>query len=226
LSTTATTSRGAGAKAAGHGFFLVLEGVEGAGKSTQARRLTSRLEEAGVPCLMAREPGGTPGGERIRDVVLDPGLELGAEAELLLYLASRAEFVSRIVRPALEAGRLVIADRYELSTLAYQGLARGLGLEKVRRLNRWATGGLTPDAVVLLRVDPSTGRRRKEGAPDRLESESGEFFRRVAEAYDELARNEPEVVVVDGDGSADDVERRVIDQLASRWPGTFDVLRR
>ncbi len=179
-----------------------------------------------MPCLMAREPGGTPGGERIRDVVLDPGLELGAEAELLLYLASRAEFVSRIVRPALEGGRLVIADRYELSTLAYQGLARGLGLEKVRRLNRWATGGLKPDAVVLLRVDPSTGRRRKEGAPDRLESESGEFFQRVAEAYDELARNEPEVVVVDGDGSADDVERRVIDRLASRWPGTFDMLRR
>lgn len=179
-----------------------------------------------MSCLMAREPGGTPGGERIRDVVLDPGLQLGAEAELLLYLASRAEFVSRIVRPALEGGRLVIADRYELSTLAYQGLARGLGLEKVRRLNRWATGGLKPDAVVLLRVDPSTGRRRKEGAPDRLESESGEFFRRVSEAYDELARNEPEVVVVDADGSADDVERRVIDRLASTWPGTFDVIRR
>ena len=219
-SITATTSSPTG------GFFLVFEGLEGAGKTTQARRLAESLEAVGVPCLLAREPGGTAGGERIRAVVLDPDLDLGAEAELLLYVASRAEFVRRIVRPALDAGRIVVADRYELSTLAYQGIARGLGLEKVRGLNDWATGGLKPHAVILLRVDPSAGRGRKEGEPDRLERESGEFFGRVAEAYDLLADMEDNVFVVDGDGSPDEVEARVLDELVARWPGTFDLLRR
>lgn len=175
---------------------------------------------------MAREPGGTPGGERIRDVVLDPGLDLGPEAETLLYLASRAEFVRRIVRPALDEGRIVVADRYELSTLAYQGIARGLGLEEVRRLNSWATGGLKPDAVILLRIDPAAGRDRKAEEPDRLERESGEFFRRVAEAYDLLAAVEADMVAVDGRGSPGEVEERVNAVLLGRWPGTFEVLRR
>lgn len=180
----------------------------------------------GRACLLAREPGGTPGGERIREVVLDPGLELGPEAELLLYLASRAEFVQRVVSPALREGRIVVADRYELSTLAYQGIARGLGLETVRELNDWATGGLRPDAVVLLRVDPGTGQGRKEGVPDRLESEPGEFFARVAEAYDLLAKTEPGVEVVEGSGSPEEVEARVQAALFRHWPGTFEVLRR
>jgi dTMP kinase len=200
--------------------------LEGAGKTTQARRLTERLEAAGVPGLMAREPGGTPGGERVRAVVLDPELDLGGEAELLLYLASRAEFVRQIVRPALREGRVVVADRYELSTLAYQGVARGLGLEAVRELNAWATGGLKPDAVILLRIDPSAGRGRKEEEPDRLERESGEFFGRVSEAYDLLARTEEDVLIVDGGGTPDEVEARVLAELAARWPGTFEVLRR
>ncbi len=224
-SITPTISRQAEGSS-GRGFFLALEGVEGAGKTTQARRLTRSLESAGVPCLMAREPGGTQGGERIRDVVLDPGLDLGPEAEALLYLASRAEFVRQIVRPALDEGRIVVADRYELSTLAYQGIARGLGLEEVRRLNSWATGGLEPDAVVLLRIDPSAGRDRKEEEPDRLERESGEFFRRVAEAYDLLASMDTRIVAVDGQGSPEEVEERVTAELVGRWPGTFEVLRR
>lgn len=179
-----------------------------------------------MPCLMAREPGGTQGGERIREVVLDPALDLGAEAEALLYLASRAEFVRQIVRPALGEGRIVVADRYELSTLAYQGIARGLGLEEVRDLNSWATGGLEPDGVILLRIEPSAGRERKDEEPDRLERESGEFFRRVAEAYDSLASMDTRIVVVDGHGSPDQVEERVIAELIGHWPGTFEVLRR
>jgi len=175
---------------------------------------------------MAREPGGTQGGERIRDVVLDPGLDLGPEAETLLYLASRAEFVRQIVRPALDEGRIVVADRYELSTLAYQGIARGLGLEKVRRLNSWATGGLEPDAMILLRIEPAAGRDRKEEEPDRLERESGEFFRQVAEAYDLLASMDTRIMAVDGQGSPEEIEQRVIAELVGRWPGTFEVLRR
>ena len=175
---------------------------------------------------MAREPGGTPGGERVRSVVLDPDLDLGGEAELLLYLAARAEFVRRIVRPALEDGRVVVADRYELSTLAYQGIARGLGLDDVRGLNDWATGGLKADAVILLQIDPSAGRRRKEEEPDRLERESSEFFGRVAQAYDLLAKTEKDVCVVDGNGTPNDVEGRVLAELTTRWPGTFGVLRR
>ena len=202
------------------GVLLVLEGVEGCGKTTQAARLRDRLAAAGVPHLLAREPGGTPGGERVRDVVLDPALELTAEAELLLLLAARAEFVRRTVRPALEEGRVVVADRYELSSFAYQGLARGLGLERVRTLNRFATGGLRADLTVVLLVDPEEGRRRREGQrPDRLESEDEAFHGAVADAYAELAATEPETVAVDGAGSPDEVERRVHEVLRERLAG-------
>lgn len=203
------------------GFFLVLEGVEGAGKSTHARRLADRLREAGVPARLAREPGGTEVGERIREVVLDPDLEMVPEAELLLLLAARAQFVREVVRPALERGEVVVADRYELSTLAYQGVARGLGLERVRALNDFATGGLAPDAVVLLRVEPEEGLRRKRGKADRMERETGPFHRRVAEAYGELVRELPGAVVVDTDASRDTVEARILQELAARWPETF-----
>lgn len=204
------------------GVLVVLEGVEGCGKSTQAARLRDRLAEAGVPHLLAREPGGTAGGERVRDVVLDPALELTAEAELLLLLAARAEFVRRKVRPALEEGRVVVADRYELSTFAYQGLARGLGLDRVRTLNRFATGGLRADLTIVLTVDPREGRRRREGQrPDRLESEDEAFHGAVADAYAELAASEAGTVSVDGTGSPDEVERRVNEVLQERLPGHF-----
>ena len=116
------------------GLFIAFEGGEGAGKSTHLRRLTERLDRLGIAHLLVREPGGTPAGERIRQIVLDPETLIFAETELLLYLASRAEFVNRVVRPALERGELVLADRFEMSTYAYQGLARGLGLERVKDL--------------------------------------------------------------------------------------------
>lgn len=204
------------------GVLVVLEGVEGCGKSTQAARLRDRLREAGVPHLLAREPGGTPGGERIRDVVLDPALELTDEAELLLLLAARAEFVRRRVGPAMAEGRVVIADRYELSTYAYQGLARGLGLERVRGLNRFATGGLKPDLTIVLVVDAEEGlRRRGDRAPDRLESEDDAFHRSVAEAYAELAASEPDTIALDGHGDPEEVERRVHRVLRERLPERF-----
>lgn len=211
-----------GERAGADGVFLAFEGVEGSGKTTQAARLADRLEAAAIARTLAREPGGTPAGERVRELILDPGLELGAEAELLLLLAARAEFVRERVRPALERGEVVVADRYELSTFAYQGVARGLGLERVRRLNEFATGGLAPDLTVVLTVDPKEARNRREGeVPDRMEAEGGSFHRAVAEAYERLAASEPGAVAVDGVGPPEEVERRVHALLRDRFPGRF-----
>lgn len=204
------------------GLFIVFEGVEGAGKSTQVRWLADRLRGRGVECRVVREPGGTEVGERIRETVLDPALGLEDETELLLMLAARAEFVRKIVEPALAAGEVVLADRYELSTLAYQGLGRGLDLERVRELNGFATGGLTPDATVLLLVDPEVGvARRGEDPGDRMELEGDDFHRRVATAYRQLARTEPGVIAVPGEAPVEVVAGRVESALAARWPDLF-----
>lgn len=206
----------------GAGLFLVLEGVEGSGKTTQARRLARRLGDRGVGHTVVREPGGTEAGERIRDVVLDPDLDVAPETELLLLLAARAEFVRRRVEPALARGEVVLADRYQLSTFAYQGVARGLGLERVRALNRFATGGRSPDATLVLLVGPEEGRRRRADLPaDRMEREDAAFHEEVARAYERLAREEPGVVAVDGSGSPDRVEERILDVLSARWPSLF-----
>lgn len=203
------------------GFFLVFEGVEGSGKSNHARRLARRLSEAGASIRLVREPGGTPAGERIRELVLDPAVRISPETELLLLLAARAEFVRRVVRPALAAGDLVIADRYEMSTFAYQGAARGLDEQVVRRLNAFATGGLRPDAVVLLTVDVEEGLRRKGGGTDRMEREGLAFHRRVARAYRELADGDPSVIQVDTAAAPKEVEAAIVRELAARWPETF-----
>jgi dTMP kinase len=203
------------------GLFVVLEGAEGAGKSTHARWLGERLQAAGIRSRVVREPGGTEAGERVRAVVLDPGLRISPEMELLLILAARAEFVRRVVRPALVAGEVVVADRYELSTYAYQGIARNLGLEVVRNLNAFATGGLKPDAVVLLKVDSEVGLSRKIARPDRLEREDREFHQKVAKAYERLATEEPNVLVVESDATPDEVRARIVRALAGRFPETF-----
>lgn len=198
--------------------------MEGAGKTTQLARLADRLERRSVPHRVVREPGGTAGGERIRDIVLDAGLDLTDHAELLLMLAARAEFVRRLVEPSLAAGEVVLADRYELSTFAYQGLARGLGLDRVRALNAFATGGRKPDLTVLLRVGPREARRRRRGAvPDRVEGAGEAFHSDVAGAYERLAETESGVVAVDAEGSPDQVEARIVRLLADRWPETFAV---
>ncbi|MDP2470955.1 MAG: dTMP kinase [Candidatus Palauibacterales bacterium] len=203
------------------GLFIAFEGGEGAGKSTHLRRLTERLERAGIAHLLVREPGGTPAGERIRRIVLDRDLSICPETELLLYLASRAEFVKRVVKPALERGELVLADRYEMSTYAYQGIARGLGLERVRKLNEFATGGLKPDGTVLLALDPDVGRERQRGQADRLESEHADFHRAVARAYTVLAESEPGVVTIASDGPTVEVQERLWLALSERWPDRF-----
>jgi len=203
------------------GLLIAFEGGEGAGKSTHLRRLTERLDRLGVAYLSVREPGGTPAGEKIRQIVLDPDTPICAETELLLYLASRAQFVRRVVRPALERGELVLADRFEMSTYAYQGVARGLGLERVRALNDFATGGLKPDGTVLLALDPGVARGRQHGEADRMERENEAFHRAVAEAYDGLAVSEPGVIRISSDGSVDEVHERLWRELSARWPDRF-----
>lgn len=203
------------------GLLIAFEGGEGAGKSTHLRRLTERLDRLGVAYLLVREPGGTPAGERIRQIVLDPETPIFAETELLLYLASRAEFVRRVVRPALERGELVLADRFEMSTYAYQGFARGLGLERVKDLNAFATGGLKPDGTVLLALDADVGRGRQRGQADRLEQEHADFHRSVSRAYASLAESEPGVITIVSDGPVEEVQERLWESLSARWPERF-----
>jgi dTMP kinase len=169
------------------GLFVTIEGIDRSGKSTQARRLAETL---GDEAVLVREPGGTPAGERIRHLLKDPAIELDARSEALLFAAARAELVASVVQPALQAGKVVISDRYLDSSLAYQGHARGLGEDEVRLINDWATGGLEPDLTVLLRIDPVTAASRA-GEADRFEDEGLELQQRVAEAYERLAAANP-----------------------------------
>lgn len=207
------------------GRFVVLEGVEGAGKTTQVTLLAEWLEAVGVPHVTAREPGGTPVGEAIRDVVQDrPDLEIPPTTELLLYVAARAAFVRDVVRPALARGRMVVADRFDMSTFAYQGYGRGLDLEEVRRVNAFATGGLKPDLYVYIDV-PVAGsavRREREGRrDDRIEGEGAAFLERVRNGYLALVDEEPQAVLVDGTGSAQEVSLAVRKAVRTRFPETF-----
>jgi dTMP kinase len=207
------------------GLFLAIEGVEGSGKTTQAARLAEALRAHGFDVVTAREPGSTPLGERIRETTLgDLSLEVPARSELFLMLAARAAFVEQVVRPALAVGKIVLADRFELSTLAYQGAGRGLPLDEVRRCNDFATGGLRPDLTVLLEVDAAEGARRQQVAGkalDRLELEAAEFHERVSRGYIELAVRVPNVARVDGRGTVAEVQRRIVEALAARFPETF-----
>ncbi len=207
------------------GLFLAFEGVEGSGKSTQAKRLAEWLEARGVTVVHAREPGSTPLGERIRALVLEEaGPAVPPLSELFLMLAARAAFVEQVVRPALAAGRIVIADRFELSTLAYQGTGRGLPLDQVEASNRIATGGLSPDVTILLDLPPEEGARRQAAAakrPDRMEREAGDFHRRVAAGYAAAAERVEGVARVDAAGTVEEVQARVLATLAARFPETF-----
>jgi dTMP kinase len=169
------------------GLFVTFEGIDRSGKTTQARMLCEAL---GDECLPVREPGGTPVGERVRDLLKDPSLEIGPEAEALLFAAARAELVSGVIRPALADGRVVVSDRFLDSSLAYQGHARGLGVEEVERINRFATGGLVPDLTFLLWIDPTAAAARS-GEADRFEDEGERLQREVLAAYEELAEAEP-----------------------------------
>ncbi|HKH63951.1 MAG TPA: dTMP kinase [Solirubrobacterales bacterium] len=194
-------------------MFISLEGVDGSGKSTQARLLVEALGEGTVAI---REPGGTDAAERIRELLADPGVELEPLAELMLFLAARAEVTERVIRPALEAGCHVVADRFSDSSIAYQGAARGLGVGEVIGLCETATDGLWPDLTLLLRIDPETSLGRAESG-DRFEQEGLGLQQAVAEAYEEIAVIASDrVAVIDAGGSVEEVHQRVMEAVRER----------
>jgi dTMP kinase len=191
--------------------FVSLEGIDGSGKSTQAKLLAEAL---GPETLLIREPGGTGAAERIRELLADPALALDPYAELLLFLAARADLTAQVIRPALEAGHDIVSDRFADSTVAYQGAARGLGVGETISLTDSATDGLWPDLTILLRVDPEVGLGRADGE-DRFESEGLELQRAVAEAYEEIAQIASDrVVVIDASGSIEQVHKQVMEAVA------------
>jgi dTMP kinase len=196
--------------------FITLEGIDRAGKSTQATLLAGAL---GPETLLLREPGGTAAGERMRELLKDPEIALAPRAELLLFCAARAELVARVIAPALRDGRDVVCDRFIDSTVAYQGVARGLGRESVETLNAVAIGDCIPDVTVLLRIDPARAVARGQqrlaagsaDGSDRFEGEGIDLQRTVAAAYDEIASRNPErVAVVDAEGTVEEVRTRVM----------------
>lgn len=192
------------------GVFIVFEGGEGAGKSTQSELLAAWLGDGGHRVTRTREPGGTAAAEAIRAVLLDvANTGLDDRAEALLFAAARGDHASRVIRPALERGDVVVCDRYLDSSVAYQGGGRDLGLDAVRELSLWATRGLLPDLTVLLDVDPAVGLARVE-RPDRLEAEPLEWHARVRQAFLDLAAGEPDrYLVLDGHGEVDQIASAV-----------------
>jgi dTMP kinase len=191
------------------GKLITIEGIDGAGKSTLAVGLTQALAEREIAVKLLREPGGVRAAERIRELVSDPELQIGARAEALLYAAARAQLVEEALRPLLSDGTWVLLDRFVDSSLAYQGGGRRLGVDAVREINEFAIQGLRPDRTLLLVVDPADGRARSQargGPPDRLENERRDFFERTAATYRRLAEQEPERIrTIDASQPAADV---------------------
>jgi dTMP kinase len=203
--------------------FITFEGSEGSGKSTQAQRLAARLERCGVPHLITREPGGTPIGESIRELLqfAPHNSDMTPETELLLFEASRSQLVREVIKPALEHGMCVIADRFFDSTSVYQGAARKLDRDMIERLNLFAIGDCVPDITFVLDVDAATAEsrmQREARKPDRMEQQSGDFYERVCEGYRELARQEPKrITLIDGSREADEIETGIWTLLCARF---------
>jgi dTMP kinase len=196
-------------------MFVTFEGVDGSGKSTQAELLAAWLRAQSRDVLSTREPGGTPVGEAVRDLVLH-GDELSPWAEAALFAAARAEHVERAIRPALESGADVVSDRYIDSSVAYQGIARGLGEERVLELNLTVTRGLLPDRTFLMLLDPEEARRRGGEYRDRIERETTEFMQRADDAFRLLAKVFPErIVAIDGSRPADEIAEEVREHVRS-----------
>jgi dTMP kinase len=196
------------------GRLITIEGIDGAGKSTLAHALQAALERE-RPVRLLREPGGVELSERVRALVTDPELRCDPRAEALLYAAARAQLVDERLGPWLDDGTWVLLDRFADSSLAYQGAGRGLGIDAIAALNAFATGGLSPDRTLLLRIDPAAARARRGDAPDRLEREQDSFFETIATAYDELAARDPERIrVLDGADPPHLVLAEALDALA------------
>lgn len=198
------------------GFFITFEGADGSGKTTQLARLAAWCREQGYQVTLTREPGGTPTAERIRSLVLEPGLTIDTKTEALLYLAARAEHVAQVIKPALEAGQIVLCDRFADSTLVYQGLTRGLGLETMTQLNAFAAGGIKPQLTFVLDGAPEllAERRAKRGVEDRFELEGLEFQQQVRAGFLTLAQAEPErIKLIEALWPVDEVTEAILQQV-------------
>ena len=204
--------------------FITFEGSEGSGKSTQAERLAAGLQRCGVPCTLTREPGGTPIGESLRELLqfAPHNANMAPETELLLFEASRSQLVREVIKPALERGMCVIADRFFDSTTVYQGAARKLDREMIERLNGFAVSDCVPDITFVLDVDAATAESRMRHEPrkaDRMEQQPTEFYERVREGYRELAKREPgRIVLIDGSQDAEEIENNIWEAVCSRFP--------
>ena len=202
------------------GLFIVIEGGEGAGKSTQAELLYRSLSQR-FPAILTREPGGTPLGERIRELLFDPALRpINPRAELFLFLAARAQHIEEVIKPALEKGKIVISDRFSLSSLAYQGFGRGLDLSLLEEMDAFARHGISPHLTIYIDIPPEEGIKRLSTLTP-FEGEPLEFHKRVREGYLELASRYPEKIkVVDGKGEVREVQERIekiVEELIRRW---------
>ena len=202
------------------GFFLSMEGPDGCGKTTQANLLEQSLRQLGFDLVRTREPGGCPISEKIRQIILDTeNAEMCGTCEALLYAASRAQHVHQVIRPAVEAGKVVLSDRFVDSSVAYQGGGRAMGVDMIRQINEPAVDGMLPDATVYLAIDHTTAMNRRLSAsrPDRLEMESGAFHGRVQAAYEELInRDRQRFIVVSGDQPVKEIARQVLQQVLKR----------
>lgn len=199
-----------------NGFFISMEGADGAGKTLQANLLLNHLLANGVKAIKTREPGGTPVGELIRNIIIDKNnREITALTEILLYAAARAQIVSELIKPSLNDGFTVICERFTDSSIAYQCYARGLDYDMVNRLNEYATGGLLPNITFFLDFPPERGiARKKQDAPlDRLELEGLSFQNKVYEGYKKIAENNPRIITVDASGSPEEVHLLIIEKL-------------
>lgn len=197
---------------ADRGLFIVMEGPDGSGKTTQIEQLSEYLTRLGRSCLITREPGGTGIGEQIRQVILDPDNKGMSEVtEMLLYAAARAQLMKEKIVPAIEAGQVVLSDRFLDSSLVYQGIARGLGVDAVRMVNALGIGSFSPDLVIFLDLPEEEGIRRKKGQKqlDRMEQESLDFHHMVAEGYRQILRDRPDVVRIDASGSVEEIGRQI-----------------
>ena len=203
------------------GRLITIEGIDGAGKTTLAAALHDRLRTGGLEVQLLREPGGVQAAERVRELVTDPALHIGARAEALLYAAARAQLVDEAIMPLLREGSWVLLDRFVDSSLAYQGAGRGLGIDAVAAINQFATGGLQPDRTLLLMLDPRQARTRsrsRQGPVDRLEREEQDFFDRIAQGYVQLAEAEPERIrQIDASGPPEQV-------IDAAWSALADLL--
>lgn len=198
------------------GKFIVLEGIEGAGKSRQCRILTDTLVSRGVDAICTREPGGAPLGEALRTLILDPAYKPDALSELYMYLASRRDHLNHIVLPALEAGKTVVCDRFTYSSVAYQGYGRGLDPDFVRRVNEVTIAPLEVDLALFIDVTPEEGFKRKGGADkdDRLERENMEFFDRVYYGFKQMVRS-GELTAIDGSGEKEQTAQKILKAVES-----------